>query len=174
METVSITGNRYWAIHIVPLLNVWWAQPPVKWALPFVRPTFVLFEEGVTCDWLLTPSPLQIWGVQTWVFQINSVVLCDGAWFGGEVPSGGRSSPWDFHADGEAQDGVLVTLSAGIAKGFSRHPHTAQATCPLVPAGQWISKLVQHISVSALQAVPAARLKRTATFVQDTLCKSLS
>lgn len=42
----------------------------------------------------------------------------------------------DFHVDGEAWDGVLVTPSAGIAKAFSRHPHTAQATCPHTPAGQ--------------------------------------
>lgn len=42
---------------------------------------------------------------------------------------------WDFHADREAQDRVLVTPSAGIAK-VSQHPHMAQATCPLAPAGQ--------------------------------------
>lgn len=43
---------------------------------------------------------------------------------------------WDFQPDREAQNRVLVTPSAGIAKGVSQHPHTAQDTCPLAPAGQ--------------------------------------
>lgn len=139
METVSITGNRYRAIHIVLLLNVWWAQPTVKWALPFVRPTFVLFDRGGTCNLLLNPSFLPIWGVKSriyWLILLYYAMACDLAVKSHQT----AGAAFDFPADRETQDRVPVTPSTGIARGASRHPRTAQATCPLAPAGQWISK----------------------------------